>query len=84
MTHDQKLQEFTSSCSPMSLKVAEKSAQLEQNLEMAAMLAEKAGLPAPLEESPAGLQQDQTVSTALRNSTPSLWNFVLMRSTPCV
>jgi hypothetical protein len=83
MTHDKKLREWYS-FSPVSLKDAEKSAQLDKNLEMAAMQEEKAYLPASLEENQEGLQNDQTVSPALRNSTPSLWIFGLMRSTPCI
>jgi hypothetical protein len=84
MTHDKKLQEIKCSFSPVSLKDAEKSAQLDKTLEMAVMQEDKAYLPASLEENHEGLQNDQTVSPALRNSTPSLWIFGLMRSTPCV
>jgi hypothetical protein len=84
MTHDKKLQEIKLSFSPVSLKDAEKSAQLDKNLEMAAMLKDKATLPAPLEDNQEGLQNDQTVSPALRDSTPALWIFGLLRSTPCV
>jgi hypothetical protein len=84
MTHDKKLQEKKGSFSPVSLKDAEKSAQLDKNLEMAAVQEEKTYLPASLEENHEGLQKDQTVSPALRDSTPSLWIFGLMRSTPCV
>jgi len=84
MTHDKKLQEIVISFSPVSLIDAETSALLDKNLEKAAMQAEKAYLPASLEENHEGLQNDQTVSPALRNSTPSLWIFGLMRSTPCV
>jgi hypothetical protein len=84
MTHDKKLQEIKFSFSPVSLKDAEKSAQLDKNLEMAAMQEDKAYLPASLEDDHEGPQNDQTVSPALRDSTPALWIFGLMRSTPCV
>jgi hypothetical protein len=84
MTHDKKLQEIKFSFSPVSLKDAEKSAQLDKNLEMAAMQEATAYLPASLEDNHEGFQNDQTVSPALRDSTPSLWIFGLMRSTPCV
>ena len=46
MTHDKKLQEIKFSFSPVSLKDAEKSAQLDKNLEMAGMQEDKAYLPA--------------------------------------
>jgi len=84
MTHDKKLQEVKSSFSPVSLKVAEKSAQLEKNLEMAAMQEEIAHLPASLEENHERLHNDQAVSPALWNSKSSVWIFGLIRSTPCV
>jgi hypothetical protein len=84
MTHDKIFQEEKRSFSPVSLEDAEKSAQLEKNLEMVITQAGKVYLPAPLEESHAGLQNDKTVSSALRNSTPNLWIFGLIRSTPCV
>ena len=84
MTHDKKLQEIKFTFSPVSLKVAGKPAQLDKNLEMAAMQEEKECLPASLEENHEGPQNDQTVSPALRDSTPALWIFGLLRSTPCV
>jgi hypothetical protein len=84
MTHDKKLQDIKYSFSPVSLKDAEKSAQLDKTLEMAATQEDKSNLPASLEDDHEGLQNDQTVLPALRDSTPSLWIFGLMRSTPCV
>jgi hypothetical protein len=84
MTHDKKLQEIKLSFSPVSLKDAEKSAQLDKNLEMAAMQEDKMYLPAYLEDNHDGPQNDQTVSPVLRDSTPALWIFGLLRSTPCV
>ena len=84
MTHDKKLQEVKSSFSPVSLKDAEKSAQLVKNLEMATMQEETTCLPASLEENHAELHNDQAVSPALRDSKSSVWIFGLIRSTPCV
>ena len=84
MTHDKKLQEIKLPFSPVSLKDAEKAVQLDKNLEMAAMQEDTAYLPASLEENHEGPQNDQTVSPALRDSTPALWIFGLLRSTPCV
>ena len=84
MTHDKKLQEIKFTFSPVSLKDAEKSVQLDKNLELAAMQEDTAYLPAPLEENHEEPQNDQTVSPALRDSTPALWIFGLLQSTPCV
>jgi hypothetical protein len=84
MTHDKKLLDVKYSFSPMSLKDAEKSALLEKNLEMVISREGKLCFPPLLDENHAWNQNDKTVSSALRNSTPSLWIFGLNRSTHCV
>ena len=69
MTHDKKLLDVKYSFSPVSLKDAEKSAQLEKNLEMVITQEDKVYLPVSREENHERIQSDKTVSSALRNST---------------
>jgi hypothetical protein len=94
MTHDKELLDVKYSFSPMSLEDADKSgnlqlnaersARLEKNLEMVTAQDGEMCSPAPPEDDHEGFQSDQTESSALRNSTPHLWIFALMYSSPCM
>jgi hypothetical protein len=84
MTHDKKLLDVKYSFSPVSLKDAEKSAQLEKNLEMVIMQESKVFLPESLDGNHEYPQSDKTVSSALGNLTPYLWTFGMKCSSPCV
>jgi hypothetical protein len=96
MTHDKKLLDVTYSFSPVSLKDAERFARLEKNLELVNLQDGEAYLPESFVDYHEWDQSDQTVSSAIRNSTPNdsaggrrtpehrLWIFGLKLSTPCV
>jgi hypothetical protein len=84
MTHDKKLLDVMNSFSPMSLQDAEKSTELAITLEKVVMQEGKENLSACLEGNHEGIQSDEAVSSALKNTTPYLWIFGLMGSTPCM
>jgi hypothetical protein len=84
MTHDKKRLDIQRSFSPMSLQEPEKSTQLDVTLEKVVLHEGKELLSAFLDENHARLQSDKTESSALKKSTPSVWIFGLMHSTPRV
>lgn len=84
MTHDKNRLDVLYSFSPVSLKDAERFAQLEKNLERVIMQYGMRALPESLVENHEWEHRDQTVSSAIRNSTPNVWIFGLKMSTPCV
>ena len=84
MTHDKKLRDVMYSFSPVSLKDTEKPTQLAMTLEKVVLQEGKEYLSALLEENNARLQSDKAVSSANRNTTPHLWIFGWVHSTPCM
>ena len=94
MTHDKKILNVQGAFSPVSLENAETSVSMKMNaetstllemtLEKAAMQEGKAYLSALLEENRARIQNEDPGSPALKSTTPALWAFGLMHSTPCV
>ena len=84
MTHDKKLLDVKYSFSPVSLKDAEQSAQLEKNLEMVIMQENKVFLPDSLYDNHERPQSDKTVSSALGNLTPYIWIFGMKCSSTCI
>jgi hypothetical protein len=85
MTHDKNLFINKLSYSPVSLENAESSARLEMTLEKVVMQAGKEHLSALLDESRSDIiQNEKVVSSTSRSTTPGLWAFGLLHSTPCV
>ncbi len=71
MTHDKKLPIVKRSFSPVSLKDADRFAQLEKTLELVIMQDGVGYLPECLVDNHETDQSDQTVSTAIRITTPN-------------
>ena len=95
MTHDKKLLNMQYSFSPVSLNDAERIARLDKNLELVSMQKDEAALPEAFVDKLDWYQRDQTVSAAIRNTTPDhgidgkqpehrMWILGLKLSTPCV
>ena len=84
MTHDKNQINGKYSFSPVSLGNAEISARLEMALEKVVMQEGKEHISALLDENRSDIQNDKAVSSATRSTTPFLWAFGLLHSTPCV
>ena len=84
MTHDKKLLDVKYSFSPVSLQDTEKPAQLAMTLEKVVLREGKEYLSAFLEENHARYRRNKVVSSAHKNTTPHLWIFGWVHTTPCM